>query len=543
MPDYNSSGQGYNLVKLLKRLEDATSRLEDITIYQEGYVQSKYGIYDRNEKVDSSSGEQRDGSFNIRLDATPTKSIVSSKGANTYVSAFTDFIKEDVEVVVRLAEKIDRIVYDGLLLLQEGFEAECVFLRAAYLSNNPLMDFEAFSNATKPINAKVMAISELKDANRQSKYFPYLNAILEASSLFSWIATDNPASVIDDFKEAAQFWTNRILNEARGKDEVSVEWVKNFVSLFDKLKLYVKEYHMGGLSYNRDGIDFSDAYAQVTKNEPEENVEDSRRNPTGSKETGSGLFTPKKKANGAHPPPLPPASVFKVQELNEQKGGINEVFAELKKGTDITKKLKKVELKEQTHKNPSLRAFSSVPSSSGSHVLSSKSKKSDTSKSTKPPRKELIGNRWFVEHYVDSSDPIVIEGSKDESVFIGDIINSFIQIKGKVNAISITGTENCRLLVDSSISGVDFIKSKNFAIQVENVLPQITVDKCDTGVIYLSKDFMNTEIYSSSSTSLNVNIPTGNSGDFVEYPIPEQLKHSFSSNKGKLVSSVFEHMG
>ena len=48
MPDQGEFAiQGFNLVKLLKRLEDATARLEDVTIYQEGYIQSK--IEERNQ--------------------------------------------------------------------------------------------------------------------------------------------------------------------------------------------------------------------------------------------------------------------------------------------------------------------------------------------------------------------------------------------------------------------------------------------------------------------------------------------------------------
>ena len=38
------NAQGYSITKLLKRLEDATARLEDLTIYQEEYITEKYGV-------------------------------------------------------------------------------------------------------------------------------------------------------------------------------------------------------------------------------------------------------------------------------------------------------------------------------------------------------------------------------------------------------------------------------------------------------------------------------------------------------------------
>ena len=42
------------------------------------------------------------------------------------------------------------------------------------------------------------------------------------------------------------------------------------------------------------------------------------------------------------------------------------MFAELNRGEEVTKGLRKVDKSEMTHKNPALRAGSTVPSSTGS---------------------------------------------------------------------------------------------------------------------------------------------------------------------------------
>jgi adenylyl cyclase-associated protein len=42
------------------------------------------------------------------------------------------------------------------------------------------------------------------------------------------------------------------------------------------------------------------------------------------------------------------------------------VFAELNRGSEVTKSLRKVDKSEMTHKNPALRASSTVPSTAGS---------------------------------------------------------------------------------------------------------------------------------------------------------------------------------
>ena len=208
----------------------------------------------------------------------------------------------------------------------------------------------------------------------------------------------------------------------------------------------------------------------------------------------------------------------------------------MNQGESITKSLKKVEKSQQTHKNPELRVSGSVASRSSPPP---KPKKPSTLKTKKPPKKELIGNKWFIENFEDETNPIVIEANRDESIFIGKCVNTLIQVKGKVNAITLNETEKCSLVLDSSISGIDIIKCFRFGIQVEHTLPQITIDQSDSGSIYLSAESLSAELYTSSSTGINVNTPTGPDGDFVEVPIPEQLKHTFAD--GKLKTTIYEH--
>ena len=215
------------------------------------------------------------------------------------------------------------------------------------------------------------------------------------------------------------------------------------------------------------------------------------------------------------------------------------VFAELNKGEDITRGLKKVDKSQQTHKNPALRASSTVPA--GKSTPPPKPKKPTALSTKKPPRKELVGNKWYIENFEYEPEPIIVEGDKDESIFIGKCSNVFIQIKGKVNAISLSETDSCSVVLDSSISGLDIIKSVKFGVQVQEHVPQISIDKSDGGSIYLSKGSLDTEINSSCSTAINVNYPVGEDGDFVEFPLPEQLQHKLVD--GKLKSSIFEHAG
>ncbi|AMD19370.1 HBR469Cp [Eremothecium sinecaudum] len=533
MPETGSI-QGYNLVNLLKRLEDATARLEDVTVYQETYVNSKFGS-----KRNSPGTPKVQGAGKGIAEASGAPEAGSSEqNVPRSIVEFERFLNEKVNPLVELAEKVDPVVHKATGLLKDAFIAQLDFLRVAIKAKKPGMGSEAFMSAMKPMSEKIVAIGELKDANRQSKYFVHLNSISEGAPLLGWVSVDKPLSLITDFKDAAQFWTNRVLKDFKDTKDGSFEWVKMYLDMMNDLKAYVKEFHPSGPSYKADGLDFAEAYSQVLKEDkPSSKAHASGEEKPATAGQGAGAAPPP-------PPPPPPAAVFEIQEPAAPRvpsTGVAAVFEELNQGESITRSLRRVDKSQQTHKNPELRVSSSVPSSSGSRNLASKGRRPAVPKTTKMPRKELVGNKWFIEHYEDQQDPIVVEGNKDESIFIGDCSKVLIQIKGKVNAISMTGTDRTNLIVDSSISGIDVIKCTNFGIQVEDTVPQITIDKSDSGAIYLRENSMDTEIYSSSTTSVNVNIPTGEDGDFVEHPIPEQLKHSFANNK--LVSTVFEHVG
>lgn len=519
------NAQSYNLVKLLKRLEDATARLEDVTIYQEGYIESKMAA-DTVSHVASSDGVASmgygrvSGSSSVSGSSAQLKPVVKFPPFDAESTGkFAELIHNHVVPLVELSDKIDPVVSSAAKLFKEAFDAEQSFLQEAVESKKPDFSSGEFVEALRPINECLIKIVDLKDQNRQHKCFPYLNALAEGAPLFSWVTVETPVSVIADFKDAAQFWTNRVLKEFKDSDPSAAAWVKTYLGVFEELKTYVKAYHMAGVSWNKDGVEFGKT--------------DKSKSVAPSPEKSSGGPPP------PPPPPAPPASVFEAQSSppTEPSGGIGAVFAEINQGQDIAKGLKKVDRSLQTHKNPELRGSSSIPD----RAPPPRPKKPNTLKTKKPPRKELVGNKWFIENYENESEPIVLEANIDESVFVGNCSNLLIQVKGKINAVSLNACDSTSIVVDSTISGIELIKCVKFGVQVENTLPQITLDKCDGGNIYMSKESLQAELYTSCSTAVNVNYPVGDDGDFVEYPLPEQFKHSFGG--GKLNSAVFEHAG
>ena len=228
------------------------------------------------------------------------------------------------------------------------------------------------------------------------------------------------------------------------------------------------------------------------------------------------------------------------------------VFDQISRGSEVTSGLRKVDKSEMTHKNPSLRANAPIPpaptrSSSqtslrGKSLMPNKKPKPESMRTKKPPRKELDGNKWLIENYENHGQMLEIEASISHSILISRCSKTTIRIIGKANAISLDNCTQCSLVIDSLVSGVDVIKSPKFEMQVLGMLPTIMLDQVDGAAIYLSRDSITTEIFTSKCTGVNVNLPgQTEEDDYEEKPLPEQLKSQVRN--GILVTEIVEHAG
>ena len=72
------------------------------------------------------------------------------------------------------------------------------------------------------------------------------------------------------------------------------------------------------------------------------------------------------------------------------------MFAELNRGADVTKGLRKVEKSEMTHKNPALRASSTVPSNTSLAKKPTKPVKPQSLSTKKPAKFALEDKKWII---------------------------------------------------------------------------------------------------------------------------------------------------
>lgn len=344
------------------------------------------------------------------------------------------------------------------------------------------------------------------------------------------------------------------------RDEQQVEWVKAYFQVLRDLADYVKNYFPNGIPWNAKGVPAAEAAKSVAK-------------------ARSAPAAPAPAAGGPPPPPPPPPPgpppVLKIDEQKSEPspspaGGLGAVFSELNKGEAVTKGLRKVDKSEMTHKNPSLRAGSTVPDRGASVRGKSPAPpgtkpKPESMRVKKPPKKELEGNKWTIvcpqlpsaqpprptansspqENFDKEPAPVVLEVSLSHSVLISKCANTTVILKGKANAVTVENTSRLSLVVESLVSTVDVVKSANFALQVMDgeTIPTVMLDQVDGAQVYLSKESAATRVFSSKSASINLNVIAGPDEDYKEIPLPSQICSWFDEAKGDVVNEIVSHAG
>ncbi|EJT50537.1 adenylyl cyclase-associated protein [Trichosporon asahii var. asahii CBS 2479] len=254
----------------------------------------------------------------------------------------------------------------------------------------------------------------------------------------------------------------------------------------------------------------------------------------------------------AAPPPPPPAPAAPTPSSGGSGGGGGghaALLASLNKGGAITSGLKKVDPSQQMHKNPELRAAGTVPERSVSPSKRQgppvKAKPAGFSRAPaapakKPPKLELEGNKWAVDNQEDARNLEIKDTALHHTVHLFNCKNTVLRVHGKINALTMVNCMKTSVVLESVVSSVSVTSSPSFEVQITGMCPTVQVDTTDSGNIFLSKECMDTvEVVTSKTSALNISIPAGEDGDFVERPVPEQMRSRVVD--GKLVTEIVEH--
>jgi len=212
------------------------------------------------------------------------------------------------------------------------------------------------------------------------------------------------------------------------------------------------------------------------------------------------------------------------------------VFAALNKGEGVTAGLKKV-TSDMKSKNRTDKS-SIVPAKEVKAAAAPKGGAKDWS--NKPSKFSLEGNKWVVEYQADNKSIVIDQTDMKQTVYIYRCKGSVVQIKGKVNSVTMDECSKTSVVFENIVASFDVVNCNSVEVQVLGKVPTFAVDKTSGCQIYLSKDSLESEIVTSKSSEMNVLFPVDNNEELVEVPIPEQYKSQVKN--GKLVTETLTHV-
>ncbi|KAI3922340.1 hypothetical protein MKX01_006029 [Papaver californicum] len=473
--------------KLIQRLESAVQRLESLC---SGFRHGSTGI-------------SADGDDDAQLDPS--------------ISAYQDLIDQFVGRILSSAEKIGGNVLEATKVLEEAFGVQKELLIKVKQCQKP--DLEALAEFLKPLNQVIMKANALTEGKRPDN-FNHLKAAADSLTALAWIAYSGkdcgmslPITHVEESWNMAEFYCNKILVEFKSKDSNHLEWAKALKDLhLPGLRDYVKSFHPLGPAWDPTGRTTVLAPASVSSKAPS--------------------------AGGPAPPPPPAASLLSAEPSkasSSQPKGMSAVFQEISSGS-VTSGLRKV-TDDMKSKNRADR----------SGVVNSNEKESRTSSPsiTKigPAKFELqMGRKWIVENQVGRKDLVIEECDSKQSVYVFGCKDSVLQIKGKVNNITLDKCSKMGTVFTDVVAAFEIVNCTGIEVQCQGSAPTVSVDNTSGCQLYLSKDSLETSITTAKSSEINVLVP-GDSpdGDLVEHALPQQFVNVYKD--GQFTTTPVSHSG
>ncbi|XP_057783085.1 cyclase-associated protein 1-like [Salvia miltiorrhiza] len=419
--------------------------------------------------------------------------------AGPSIAAFDDLISQYVNGVISVAENIGGKVLDISKIIEEAFNVQKDLLIEISQTQKP--DTAGLVEFLKPLNDVVAKLSVLTEG-KQSEFFNHLKTGADSLAALMWIAYTGkncgmsmPTAHVEESWHMAEFYSNKILVEYKNKDPNHVEWVKVLKELFvPGLRDYVKAHYPLGPVWSASG-------KTITTN----------RGPT------------------------PQAPTATQSSSSRPKQGMSAVFAELNSGKPVTSGLRKVTADMKSKNRTDRTGVVSVAEKE------SRARKPSVSK-TGPPKFELqLGRKWVVENQIEQKDLVIDDCDAKQTVYIYGCQNSVLQIRGKVNCITLDKCSKMGLVFQDVVAACELVNCSSMEVQCQGVAPTISIDNTEGCQLYLSKDSLEASITTAKS-EVNVLVPASEvDGDWAEHPLPQQYIHVYKD--GQIVTTPMDHSG
>jgi adenylyl cyclase-associated protein len=220
-------------------------------------------------------------------------SIDIATGENPAVNAYDAYVKSALVPLALTCDNLGGLANTGKLLL-EAWEGVRTVIVLASRSKAPS---EELGIALAPHLIQTQnAVKNIRALRLDRKWDSHAKAIVEMLSCLSWILyrvpKGLPSSVVKESLGSAEFWSNRIRKDYKGKDDTQIAFCDAIKKTITELTDYVEEYHKTGLTFNARGVSLAEA-AIVMSDEPVQDVDPTKspihkRHPTLGAVVGGG---------------------------------------------------------------------------------------------------------------------------------------------------------------------------------------------------------------------------------------------------------------
>ncbi|KAG2497073.1 hypothetical protein HYH03_005069 [Edaphochlamys debaryana] len=491
--------------------------------------------------------------------ATAAAPAPSGGGANaaSALAEWDHLVSEHLGPVNALAPKLPAEAQQSLQAFTRALQACRRVIEVSAVAKKPEGPSE-LQALLAPVAEAMGAVAAAAEARRVT-CVNHLRVLAEAVAGLGFLAYTGPGAgmppprqLVADAWQSAEFYSNKLMMEFRGKDDSQVEWAKALKAFMQQLEQFVVRNCPTGLRFDPNGKPLAAALAGAP----------STSAPAPAASAPAPAPAPARKPGPPPPPPPgPPPKPLSPEELSKAGGGagakagggdVSKLFAELSKGEGITSGLRKVTDDMKAKNRPDRTG--AVPGGSGSGAAAAGAAAGGPAKAAPvgPPKLELQGAKWVVENHVGRSDLVIENDAPKNSIYVYGCRDSVLQVEGKVNAISLDKCVKVGVVFGDVISVVEAVNCNSIQLQVTGSVPTLSVEKTDGAQLYVSKKCAadpNFQVVTAKCSAVNVVVipdPEGAAGgaepeDPVEHAVPEQFISTFQG--GKLVTVAAAHSG
>ncbi|KAL5692739.1 hypothetical protein EMGR_005766 [Emarellia grisea] len=213
----------HNLTTLIKRLEAATSRLEDMAMSLDDPHSPKH--------VGSATATP-EPTAPVPVNTVAPPAPPAAPSLPPQIEDFDALINGDVRSFVDLGEKIGGLVAEQSKAVLQAFEAERTYLYVSTKARKPEPQppelMTALHNASDTIN-------NIRESNRASPLFNHLSAVAEGIVALGWFFEPKPADFVSEIVGGIQYYGNKVLKEYKEKDQTHIQYIQAYYLIFKSL--------------------------------------------------------------------------------------------------------------------------------------------------------------------------------------------------------------------------------------------------------------------------------------------------------------------